>query len=514
MPHPSPNSSALARADDDNDYIKPGEYTQTDHQVEETGSVKEWFYGTEELLDALPRVWTRSLLYTLTGFAILVIPWSILSRIDETGSAKGRIEPKGATQKLDSRSGGSVTAVRVKEGDTVRAGQILLELESDVLRTDLQQAEAKLSGLQNQQTQLELLKNQLQLAISVQEQQNKSQELEKIAQINQARQNLDAKESSYNLQKLEKQSLVNQAEQQISTSQNDQKSAQSRLTIDSRQVERFSQLVKDGAVSVNQIDQLQKEEQESKRLYEKGKSDVKQAELRLAEERSRYQTTVNQLESDIKQAKLRLQEEQSSYQSVINAGKLAVLKTQEQFKSLITQISDMRSQIAQTKSQLTSLKLQLGQKVVRSPVDGMIFEFPVSKPGAVLQPGQRIAQIAPKNVGFVLKANMPSQESGFLKVGMPVKMKFDAYPFQEYGIAQGRVNWISPDTKVQQTPQGNTESFELEITLDKPYLQNGNQRIQLTAGQTATAEVIVRQRRVIDLILDPFKKMQKGGMEL
>jgi HlyD family secretion protein len=515
MPHPSHNSaSALAHADEeDKAYINRSD-TEINPQVEEAGETREWFYGTEELLDALPRVWTRSLLYTLAGFAFIVLPWSMVSRIDETGSAKGRIEPKGATQKLDSRSGGSVIAVRVKEGDTVRTGQILLELESDVLRTDLQQAEAKLSGLQNQQTQLELLKNQLQLAISVQEQQNKSQELEKIAQINQARQNLDAKQSSYNLQKLEKQSLVNQAQQQISTSQNDQKSAQSRLTIDSRQVERFSQLVNDGAVSVNQIDQLQKEEQESKRLYEKAQSDVKQAELRLGEEQSRYQTTINQLESDIKQAKLRLQEEQSSYQSVINAGKLAVLRTQEQFKSLQTQISDARSQIAQTRSQITSLKLQLGQKIVRSPVDGMIFELPVSKPGEVLQPGQRIAQIAPKNVGFVLKANMPSQESGFLKVGMPVKMKFDAYPFQEYGIVQGRVNWISPDTKVQQTPQGNLESFELEISLDKPYIQNGNQRIQLSPGQTATAEVIVRQRRVIDFILDPFKKMQKGGMEL
>ncbi|NEU73007.1 HlyD family efflux transporter periplasmic adaptor subunit [Hassallia byssoidea VB512170] len=518
MPHPSRNSpSPLAHIEADDTekaYIDNSEFTEINPQTEETSEAKEWFYGTEELLDALPKVWTRSLVYMLTGFVVIIIPWSILSKVDETGSARGRIEPKGATQKLDSRSGGSVTAVKVKEGDNVRTGQILLELESDVLQTDLQQAEAKFYGLQNQQAQQELLKNQLQLAISVQEQQNKSQELEKIAQINQARQNLEAKQSSYNLQKLEKQSLVSQAQQQISTSQNDQKSALGRLSIDSRQVERFSQLVKDGAVSVNQIDQLRKEEQESKRLYQKAQSDVKQAQLRLAEELSRYQTTINQLESDIKQAKLRLQEEQSSYQSVVNAGKLAVLRTQEQLKSLQTQIGDARWQIVQTRSQIISLKLQLKQRIVRSPVDGMIFELPVSKPGEVLQPGQRIAQIAPKNAGFVLKANIPSTESGFLKVGMPVKIKFDAYPFQEYGIVQGRVNWISPDTKVQQTPQGNIESFELEITLDKPYIQNGNQHIQLSPGQTATAEVIVRQRRVIDFILEPFQKFKKGGIEL
>ena len=109
---------------------------------------------------------------------------------------------------------------------------------------------------------------------------------------------------------------------------------------------------------------------------------------------------------------------------------------------------------------------------------------------------------------------MPNQDSGFLKLGMPVKVKFDAYPFQEYGIVQGKVTWISPDSKITQTPQGNIENYELEITLDQQYVENGNKRISLGAGQTANAEVIIRQRRVIDFVLDPFKKLQKGGLEI
>ncbi|MBW4614601.1 MAG: HlyD family secretion protein [Desmonostoc vinosum HA7617-LM4] len=513
MPHPHNSSSALAdqqAEQDDQIYIEPGESVETAHQAE----TEDWFYGTEELLDALPKLWTRSVLYVMLGFAVIVLPWSMFANVDETGSARGRIEPKGATQKLDNLFGGRVTAVRVKEGDTVKAGQILLELESDMQQAELQQAQAQLFGLLTQQTQLELLKNQLQLTINVQEQQNKSQELEKVAQLNQAQQNFKAKQSNYNLQKLEKQALVSQAQQQINATQDDQKTAQTRLGIDSRQVKRFSQLVSDGAVSATQVDELKKEQQESKRLYQKAQSDIKQAQLRLSEETNRYQATINQLESDINQAKLQLQEQQSNYESVVQAGKLAALKSQEQLNNLETQITGLRSQIVQTTSQIASLKFQLAQKVVRSPIDGMIFEFPASKPGVVLHPGQRIAQIAPKDAGFVLKANMPSQQSGFLKVGMPVKIKFDAYPFQEYGVMPGQVNWISPDTKVQQTPQGSIENFELEITLDKPYLQSGKQHIQLSSGQTATAEVITRRRRVIDFILDPFQKMQKGGLEL
>jgi hemolysin D len=472
------------------------------------------FYGTEELLDALPRVWTRGLLYVLIGFAALGLPWATLSKIDETGSARGRIEPLGATQKLDSPIGGSVKAVKVKEGDTVKSGQVLLELDSDILQTELQQAQSKLEGLQNRRAQLELLQNQLRLSIGVLEQQNQSQISEKAAQVHQAQQNLDAKQSTYNLQKLEKQSLVNQVQQQIDSTRNDEKSAIARLNIDSKQVERFSQLINDGAVSATQVDQLKKEEQESQRLYEKAQSDIKQAEFRLTEEQNRYQTTVNQLGSDIKQAKLRLLEAQSSSNSVTQAGKLAVLKSQEQLKDLQTQITTLKSDIAQTYSQIISIKLQLQQRVVRSPIDGVIFELPITKPGAVLQPSQRIAQIAPQNVGFVLKAKMPSQDSGFLKVGMPVKIKFDAYPFQEYGIVPGKVTWISPDSKVSQSLQGNIDNFDLEISLNHQYVQNGTKRIPLTPGQTANAEVIIRQRRVIDFVLDPFKKLQKDGVQL
>lgn len=471
-------------------------------------------YGTEELLDALPKVWSRSLVYVFVGFLVVGIPWSMVATVDETGSARGRIEPLGSIRKLDSIAGGNVAAVKVKEGDQIKAGQVILELDNDTVKTELERTKEKLAGLENQVSQLELLKNQVQLTLNAQEQKNQSQALEKQAQVNQAQQNLNGKQSTYNLQKLERQSLVSQAKQQIATFVNERQSAEVRLDIDKNQVERFSKLLKDGAVSISQIDSLKKDRQESKRVYQRAESDIKQAQLRLAEEENRYQTTMNQLESDIKQAKLRLAEQKSSYQSTVNTGKLALLKTSEQIKDLQRQINLNKSEIAQTLSQISSLNIQIKQRTVRSPIDGIVFELPVTKPGEVLQPGQRIARIAPKDSGFILKATMPVKETGFLKTGMPVKVKFDAYPFQEYGILSGKVSWISPDSKVESTIPGSAETYELRIALDKSYIENGDRRILLTPGQTAQAEVIVRQRRLIDFLLDPFKKLQKGGLEM
>jgi hemolysin D len=511
---PQPSSNPLSQEEHNHYQSNMGADNYSIRDPVETDDSKDLFHGSEELLDALPRLWTRGLLYVLLGFGILALPWSIYSKVDETGSARGRVEPKGATQKLDSEVGGTVKAVRVKEGETVKAGQVLLELDSEILQTQIKETEAKLTGLQNQRAQINILKNQLQLTLSVTEQQNKAQEAEKLSQINQAKQNLDAKQSTYKLQKLEKQALVDQAQQQIVVTLNDQEASKNRLNIDSKQVERFNNLIQEGAVSSMQVDQLKKEEQESKRVYQKNLSDIKQAQLNLAGEENRYQTTVKQLESDIKQAQLRLQEVQDSYTSLQKNGKLAVLKNEQQLKDLQAQITANQSAIAQTTSQMTSLELQLQQRTVRSPLNGIIFELPFSKAGAVVQPGQRVAQIAPRNVAYILKASMPSQDSGFLKVGMPVKIKFDAYPFQEHGIVPGKVTWISPDSKVNQTPTGNVETYDLEIALEQQYIQNGSKRIPLTAGQTAAAEVIIRQRRVIDFVLDPFKKLQKGGLEM
>ena len=484
------------------------------NQTQTLGKVQDWFYGTEELLDALPKVWTRSMLYLLVSFAAIILPWAMLTKVDETGNAIGRIEPKGATQKLDSAVTGTIVSVNVKEGAIVKAGQVLVKMESDILQTEMQQVKAKLEGLKNRKSQLEILKNQVLMAINIQGQQNQSQSLEKMAQVNQARQTFETKKSAYNFQNLEKLAQIDQAKQNIQSSQTNYRLATSRLRRDISELKRYRLLLKEGIIAQTKIVELEKIAEESQRSQEEAKFNLQTAKLRLKEEVSRYQSLMNQVSSDIEQAKLRLQEEESSYKSSLQGGELVLLKSQEQFKDLQNQIISLKSEMMQTKGQITALNLQLKQRTIRSPIDGIIFELPIKKSGSVVQVGQMIAQIAPENTALILKARMPSQHSGFVKVGMPVKIKFDAYPFQEYGIVSGRISWISPNSKIQENSSNRIETYELDIALENPYIQVGSKQIPLTPGQTASAEVIIRQRRVIDFILDPFKKLQKNGLEL
>ncbi len=217
----------------------------------------DWSYATKELLDTLPQVWTRGLLYFLVVFIGIALPWAMFSQVDETGTAKGRLEPTGKTIKLDAPVAGTVVAIKVKEGESVKAGQKLLELESELVSAELQQQQRKLEGQQNRLNQLEFLKNQLILALRTQQQQNQAQHLEKQAQVEQARQNLDSLRAAYSLQKEEKSAQVEQARQAIESSKVAYELEEIRLETAREKIPRYQQAYEQGALSQQRFQEVQ-----------------------------------------------------------------------------------------------------------------------------------------------------------------------------------------------------------------------------------------------------------------
>ena len=474
----------------------------------------DWSSQTKELIDTLPRVWTRGLFYFLAIFTAIALPWTMLAQVDETGTARGRLEPSGKTFILDAPVAGTVAAINVKAGDVVEAEQTLLELESDLVSAELQQLQTQLLGQQNQLNQLELLKKQLLLTVDTQEQESQGQKLEKQAQVAQAQQQLKFYQTSYDSQQEEKLAQVNQAKQDVAYAQTALNSAQKVLDKAQKEIERYRNALKQGIISEVQVVEQENIIAERQQAFDQAQSELQQAKLRLAEQQNNYAQVVRRAKSDIEEARLRLQEQDKGDRTLTHTGKLAVLRSKEQLKNTESEIATLNTEIAQSKSQIASAQYELKQRVLKAPVSGTVFELPVQKPGEVLQPGDAIAEIAPKGSSLVVMAEMATAESGSLSKGMPVKLKFDAYPFQDYGIVSGKLINISPTSKVTETEAGQVVSYKLEIELARDCLPTANQCIALRPGDTVTAEVVVRQRRIIDLILDPFKKLQTGGLDL
>jgi HlyD family secretion protein len=88
-----------------------------------------------------------------------------------------------------------------------------------------------------------------------------------------------------------------------------------------------------------------------------------------------------------------------------------------------------------------------------------------------------------------------------------VQLKFNAFPYQRYGIIGGTLQTISPATKV--SPQTRQPVYEGRITLDRDHYMVGDTAYPLRYGMTAAAEIVVRKRRLIDMALDPFRQI--GG---
>ena len=474
----------------------------------------DWSSQTKELIDTLPRVWTRGLFYFLAIFTVIALPWAMLAQVDETGTAKGRLEPSGKTFIMDAPVAGTVAAIKVQIGDVVEAGQSLLELESDIIRAELQQLQTQLAGQENQLNQLELLKKQLLLTVNTQEQETQAQKLEKQAQVAQARQQLQFYQKSYDSQKEEKLAQVNQAKQDIIYSQTALNSATKALVKAQKEIERYRQAWQEGVIAEVQVIEQENIIAEKQQAFDQAQSELQQAQLRLAEQQNSYAQVVRQAQSDTEQAQLQLQEQEKSDRTLSHTGKLAILRSQEQLKNTESEIATLTTEIAQSESKIASAQYELKQRLLKAPVRGTVFDLPIKKSGEVLQPGDAVAEIAPEGSPLVVIAQMATAESGSLTKGMPVKLKFDAYPFQDYGIITGKLTRISPTSKITKTEQGEVANYNLEIELEGDCLPKADQCIPLRPGDTVTAEVIVRQRRIIDFILDPFKKLQQGGLEL
>jgi HlyD family secretion protein len=145
--------------------------------------------------------------------------------------------------------------------------------------------------------------------------------------------------------------------------------------------------------------------------------------------------------------------------------------------------------------------------LISAPVDGVITDVTSTQPGDKVQANTPLGGIAPKDARPVLKIEIAEQDRGFLREGQPVKLKFSAFPYQRYGLIEGTLNFIAPATRL--SPQTKQPVYEGRVTLQQDHYLVADTKYPLRYGMTATAEVVVRERRLIDLALDPFRQI--GG---
>ena len=105
----------------------------------------------------------------------------------------------------------------------------------------------------------------------------------------------------------------------------------------------------------------------------------------------------------------------------------------------------------------------------------------------------------------IVKIEIAEKDRGFLRVGQTVKLKFNAFPYERYGFIEGTLEYISPTTLPAENGQGTV--YRGHVDLEKHHFTIGDTSFPLRYGMAARAEIVVRKRRLIDLALDPFRKI-------
>jgi multidrug efflux pump subunit AcrA (membrane-fusion protein) len=166
---------------------------------------------------------------------------------------------------------------------------------------------------------------------------------------------------------------------------------------------------------------------------------------------------------------------------------------------------EQQNRIARLQSEIAAAELTLQHTTLTAPVSGIITILGVRGSGEVLQPGQTIATIAPTGVHLVVEVQLPNKDIAFIEKGLPAKLKFDAFPFQDYGVVEGTVIDVSPDAQVDKE---SGSSYKVTITPRKTEIAAKGKNVPLRPGLAVSAEIITERKSILSLLLEPFRRLK------
>ncbi|GGE74624.1 HlyD family efflux transporter periplasmic adaptor subunit [Massilia psychrophila] len=430
------------------------------------------------ILTAYPWRFTQALVYTMVALVLAVLVWSFFGRADVFVTASGTLVPASDVRRLYAPIDGELANIYIAEGQPVTKGDVVariyargaIEAAKNALeaRLKLDDAEREWKQFPEKRALMERRAVALRDAAAVEERRIAAG-TGSLAQGQQAQQ------------------------QEARVNVDEAKRARDAAKDEADKYARLFAVTGGGGVSQLQVEQKKNALQAAENALRVAQSRqgelVARQSLESTQARGQLETSGQQLTG------LRLQSEAAD-REVANAEDK--LKLQVQTARLV---ADAAARIKFENIDKDNFLL------IVAPVDGVITDVTSTQPGDKIQANAPLGGIAPKNARPILKLEIAEHDRAFLREGLPVQLKFNAFPYQRYGLTHGTLQFISPATKPSAAAK--QPVYEGRVTLAQQAYQVGETSYPLRYGMTATAEIVVRERRIIDLALDPFRNI--GG---
>lgn len=409
----------------------------------------------------------RKTAYLLTAGLLLTIAWATFGKVDVVASAQGRLIPVDNVKLVQPSDAGIVRSILVRDGQRVRKGQVLIELDPTVSGAEDSQAKSALQTALLDAARARAILGALD-----------GQGLQFVApdgtpdEIVQTQRALAATELSAILAAASGRGADRDAAMATRSEALTQAAKLSEtLPLFDQQLAAYEELLTKGYAARLKVIELRRQ--------------------RMATARDRDAA---------------LQTAQKATAMLAGAGSASDLSRAEARAKVLSDLAK-----AQAEARLRSEELVKSQQRSRlqrlvSPVDGTVAQLVVHTVGGVLEPAKPVMVIVPDGGNLVAEVKLLNKDAGFVRLGQTVAVKLEAFPFTRFGTVEGRVETISSDA-VEDERLGLI--YTARVRLTRAEIDRGDRVVPLTPGMAVTADVRTGERSIISYLISPIDKARR-----
>jgi hemolysin D len=506
-----------------------------------TGRDREFLPAALEILETPPPPLPIALMATICVCALAALTWSFFGRLDVHATAPGKIETVGYAKVIEPLDPGKIAAIHVEAGQTVKAGDLLLELdpaEADADAVSAQDAlDASLAEIARRRYAIEAVRAaEMKQIVAVQSQDAVSKDPRT--------KEIPAKKAAHG---------VEEPAQDVALGPIDQLAEQSdpEIAWDENLPEPFR--LREEAVLRADLIQLSDALKALDKQMAQKLATRRRLNMSIAYQNTLIETLTNRVSTrqeaidlqvgtkiNLYDAKEELEKSEASLAS--DQGQLietdaALTEVQSEKAKTVSQfIADNENKLAdasrkadEARQALAKATARLGRTKLYAPIDGVVQQTAITTVGQVVTTGQQLIVLTPTGGKLQVEALVANLDIGFVKPGQDAVIKLDAFPFTRFGALHGKVVKIASAAIAEQdakralanatatanvapeapTAPGQPQSFVFPVTvsLDKTAMEIDNATIPLTPGMTVAVEIKTDSRRVIDYLLSPLAKV-------
>lgn len=187
-------------------------------------------------------------------------------------------------------------------------------------------------------------------------------------------------------------------------------------------------------------------------------------------------------------------------------------KRNKYFEEAQAEMTKAQEELDTETEQLRDRVQVLEEKRLMSPTRGKIKNINVTTIGGVVKPGEVILQILPTSSDLIIEAKVSPADIAYVQEGQDATVKLDAYDYSIFGAMNGTVNYISPDTLIEQTPKGEESYYRVLIIITGAEFKGREDRIVIKPGMTASVDIKAMKRTVLSYLTKPITKTLSEGM--